>query len=84
MYVCMYVCRPMYVCIPMYYSITFLCRLLKTWDKRESEITTTNPRAVIMSDGKSCHKEAAGEKPADKKLKPCCACPDTKKVRDQW
>lgn len=25
------------------------------------------------------------EKPAEeKKLKPCCACPETKKVRDEW
>lgn len=27
-------------------------------------------------------KEVASEAP--KKLKPCCACPETKKVRDQW
>jgi len=22
--------------------------------------------------------------PSEKKLKPCCACPETKKVRDAW
>ena len=67
-----------------YFSLPSAENVGQARHKRESEITTTNPRAVIMSDGKSCHKEAAGEKPADKKLKPCCACPDTKKVRDQW
>jgi len=24
------------------------------------------------------------EDASEKKLKPCCACPETKKVRDQW
>jgi hypothetical protein len=23
-------------------------------------------------------------KKEEKKLKPCCACPETKKVRDEW
>lgn len=27
-------------------------------------------------------KEITAEAP--KKLKPCCACPETKKVRDEW
>lgn len=29
---------------------------------------------------------AAEEKPQkdEKKLKPCCACPETKKIRDSW
>ena len=27
--------------------------------------------------------EAAAEK-GEKKLKPCCACPETKKIRDTW
>jgi len=24
------------------------------------------------------------EESSEKKLKPCCACPETKKARDQW
>ena len=27
---------------------------------------------------------AAESAPAEEKLKPCCACPETKKVRDEW
>lgn len=27
-------------------------------------------------------KQGEGEKPEEKKLKPCCACPETKKARD--
>jgi len=32
-------------------------------------------------------KVRSGDKkddPSAKKLKPCCACPETKKARDQW
>ena len=29
-------------------------------------------------------KEAAVEAEGQKKLKPCCACPETKRARDQW
>lgn len=36
------------------------------------------PTAEAASASKN---EAEGEK---KKLKPCCACPETKKARDQW
>jgi hypothetical protein len=29
-------------------------------------------------------KQAAVESEGQKKLKPCCACPETKRARDQW
>lgn len=38
-------------------------------------------------EGESCPIEARPPKIDDKgekKLKPCCACPETKKARDQW
>jgi len=33
----------------------------------------------------SCDSKGAGEARDEKKpLKPCCACPETKKARDAW
>ena len=29
-------------------------------------------------------KKDQEEKPVDKKLKPCCACPETREPRDRW
>jgi hypothetical protein len=29
-------------------------------------------------------KETTVEAESPKKLKPCCACPETKRARDQW
>jgi len=30
------------------------------------------------------HELDKQEESSEKKLKPCCACPETKKARDQW
>ncbi|VDP05329.1 unnamed protein product [Heligmosomoides polygyrus] len=35
-----------------------------------------------MPDSKEC-KSKTGGNDGEKKLKPCCACPETKKARDQ-
>jgi len=39
------------------------------------------PLKINQSIGSSSEKATAEE---PKKLKPCCACPETKRVRDAW
>lgn len=37
------------------------------------------------SEAKSSDKESTNKVESEpKKLKPCCACPETKQVRDKW
>ena len=42
---------------------------------------STFTEAVAVQSGTETVKAPAAE---GKKLKPCCACPETKKVRDEW
>lgn len=38
---------------------------------------------TLLTEKKINMPEEVGKK-EEKKLKPCCACPETKKVRDEW
>ena len=43
-------------------------------------MSTITEAVAVQSDTETVKAPA----PEGKKLKPCCACPETKKVRDEW
>lgn len=46
---------------------------------------SSEPLAMSTVAAASCDSKGAGEARDEKKpLKPCCACPETKKARDAW
>ena len=47
------------------------CKCVKEGNRNEMSDTAEKPAPATGNEG-------------EKKLKPCCACPETKKVRDAW
>ncbi|XP_067158332.1 cytochrome c oxidase copper chaperone isoform X4 [Apteryx mantelli] len=51
----------------------------------EQAVAAGEPPAMSTVAAASCDSQGAEEPRAEKKpLKPCCACPETKKARDAW
>jgi len=56
-------------------------------NSKSSTTAPTTPDSKLKCEGDSCKMEKKSEetnKDESKKLKPCCACPETKKIRDTW